>query len=484
MTDLHVEDWGLREEASRYHDLFEFAPVGFVLTDAAGSIVEVNPTAGELLGVPPFRLVGKPMTIFVPVANRRQFRRTLLGLAHTATEAEWELDLETRDRGRLHVQLNASRSPSGQLRWMIQDVTERVATEHRLRTLASALEERVLERTDELEQERARLASIVDQMPGGLVVVDAPSRRVLTVNEQAHELLGTIDEIPAFDDDSPLGRALDGSTVVSERVEYVKPSGSRCVLSVSAAPVRDRAGRIAAAVSIFEEVTQREARDRAEREFVTNAAHELQSPIAAITSAVEVLQAGAKDTPDRDLFIEHIERQSQRLVRLTTALLTLSRAETDVEEPRTEVVDLYAMLSAIADRAEPAEDVSLTVDCPHELALVANRELLGQVISNVVRNAEKYTDDGSIRIEAELHEGGVEIRVVDTGIGISREALPRVAERFYRGETSKDGFGLGLSIVQAALDVMGGALRVASPGLGQGTTVTMSLPHGATQVAR
>lgn len=251
---------------------------------------------------------------------------------------------------------------------------------------------------------------------------------------------------------------------------------------MSAAPVCDRGGHIAAAVSIFEEVTQRETRDRAERDFVTNAAHELQTPIAAITSAVEVLQAGAKDSSDRDLFIGHIEQQSQRLVNLTGALLTLSRAQTDVEEPRAEMVELRPMLEAIAKRAEPPEPVTLTVECPPELALVANRDLLRQLISNVVRNAVKYTEEGSIAIEAELLEGKAEIRVVDTGIGISREMLPRVTERFYRGEGSREGFGLGLAIVQAALDVMGGELTIASQGSGEGTTVTMSLPLGATQV--
>src|SRR4030095_5438948 len=87
----------------------------------------------------------------------------------------------------------------------------------------------------------------------------------------------------------------------------------RSVLSVSAAPVRDRAERIIAAVSLFEDVTAREQRDQAERAFVMNAAHELQSPLAAITSAVEVLQAGVKDSADRDRFLGHIERESKRL---------------------------------------------------------------------------------------------------------------------------------------------------------------------------
>jgi PAS domain S-box-containing protein len=465
-----------------YKDLFEYAPIAYLLTDSVTNILEANQSAGRMLGVPPSRLVGKPLTAFVPVENRKQFRRTLLGLVHTETEAEWELDLEPRSGERLHVQLNAARTLEGSLRWTLQDVTERAATEHRLRTLASALEERVLERTDELEQERARLMAIVEQMPGGLVVVDAPSGRVVTLNDQAQELLGTIEEVPALTEDSPLGRALDGQIVVSERREFVNPAGVRSVLSVSAAPVHDRAGRIAAAIAIFEDVTERETRERAERDFVTNAAHELQTPIAAITSAVEVLQAGAKNTADRDLFIDHIEQQSQRLVRLTRALLTLSRAQSEFEEPRTEMIVLSSMLEAIAERMEPAEGVSLSVVCPAEVAVVANRELLEQVITNIVRNAVKYTEQGSIEVEAELRDGAAEVRVVDTGIGIAADTLPRVTERFYRGEVSGQGFGLGLSIVQSALDVMGGDLQIVSDGLGQGTTVTMTLPLGARNV--
>jgi two-component system, OmpR family, sensor histidine kinase CiaH len=224
--------------------------------------------------------------------------------------------------------------------------------------------------------------------------------------------------------------------------------------------------------------------ERAEREFVTNAAHELQSPLAAITSAVEVLQAGAKDTPERDLFIDHIQREAQRLDRLTRALLTLSRAQTEVEEPRWEVIDLCPMLQAIAARMEPAPGVSLLVECPEDLALVTNRELLEQTISNVVRNAVKYTEEGSIKLVAAPRRGLVEVSIVDTGIGIPEEALPRVVERFYRADSSKEGFGLGLSIVQTAMDVLGGELEIASEGVGRGTTVTMGLPLRATRVAR
>lgn len=346
-------------------------------------------------------------------------------------------------------------------------------------------------------RERAWLTAIVEQTPGGLIIVEAPSGRVLIVNEHARNLLGIADgeSLHGIDrafrldgaryapEEFPLARALDGERVAGELMEVVGPEGQRAVLNVHAAPVLEDGSRITAAVALFEDVTDRQAWERAEREFVTNVAHELQTPIASISSAVEVLQAGAKDTADRDLFIEHIERESQRLIRLTRALLTLSRAQVEIEEPRTEVVELCAMLDAIAERMEPAEGVSIAVVCPPELMVVTNRELLEQLISNVVRNAVKYTPQGSIRIEADLRDGRTEIRVVDTGVGISGEALPRVAERFYRGDASTEGFGLGLAIVRSALEVMDGELRIASDGPGHGTTVTVSLPLGAMRVA-
>jgi two-component system phosphate regulon sensor histidine kinase PhoR len=316
-------------------------------------------------------------------------------------------------------------------------------------------------------------------MPGGLIVADAPSGEIVMVNEQARKLLG---EDPMHGVGGPLSRALVGEVVVGERIELAAPTGGMRALKVSAAPVRDRVRRITAAVSIFEETTVQEARNRAEQEFITNAAHELQTPLAAIMSAVDVLQAGAKDAKERDLFIDHIEREAQRLSRLTRSLLTLARAQTAVEPPRSEVIDVCPLLEAISERMEPAQAVTLSVDCPRELAVVANQELLEQMISNVVRNAVKYTERGSILLEAERRDGGIELRVVDTGVGIPPEAVSRVTERFYRAEQSKKGFGLGLSIVQSTLDVLGGTLEIHSDGPGRGTTVTMRLPMAATRV--
>jgi two-component system phosphate regulon sensor histidine kinase PhoR len=231
------------------------------------------------------------------------------------------------------------------------------------------------------------------------------------------------------------------------------------------------------------DVTEREARDQAEREFVMNAAHELQSPLAAITSAVQVLQAGAKDAKERDLFIGHIERESWRLDRLTKALLTLARAQVGVEPPHMELIDVCPLLETIAERMEPAPDVELSVECPRDLALVSSRALLEQAISNVVRNSVKYTQEGSIRLVGARRGGEVVIAIRDTGRGIPEEALPRVSQRFFRVADHEEGFGLGLAIVQAAMNVLGGELAIASS-VGYGTTVTMTLPIGAARVGQ
>src|SRR5215218_3287547 len=153
----------------------------------------------------------------------------------------------------------------------------------------------------------------------------------------------------------------------------------------------------------------------AEREFVTNAAHELQSPLTAIVSAIEVLQAGAKDTPERDVFLDHIEQAAARLVRLTRALLVLSRVQTRLEAARTELVELEPLLSDIAARAKMQGDVDLVVSCPAGAAVVTNRELVEHAVFNVLANATNYTTNGRIELSARLDGGVAEISISDTG---------------------------------------------------------------------
>ena len=239
--------------------------------------------------------------------------------------------------------------------------------------------------------------------------------------------------------------------------------------------VHERLARQAAQLerdATSQDVTERERRERAERDFVTNAAHELQTPLAAITSAIEVLQAGAKTrAADRDRFLGHIEDASRRLDRLTRALLVLARAETRDEPVRREVVAVAPLLRAVA-RDLPRER-EVEIRCEPDVAVIANRPLLEQAIANLGHNALKHTR-GRVVLSGEHVGSRVAIRVHDSGQGIPPEARARVFDRFYRADDAAEGFGLGLAIVAAAVSALEGELAFATSEAG--TTVTITLP--------
>ncbi|MGH3022290.1 MAG: ATP-binding protein [Gaiellaceae bacterium] len=231
------------------------------------------------------------------------------------------------------------------------------------------------------------------------------------------------------------------------------------------------------AILVLADVSERERRERAEREFVTNAAHELRTPLAAITSAVEVLQGGAKEEPEaRDRFLEAIERQSARLGRLAQTMLTLARAQTRIAAPAPTRVELRPLLEEIASSLDVAPGVEIRVDSTDGLAVLADRDLLHQALANLAGNAAKHTERGSIELAAQPAAGGfTAVEVRDTGPGMAPAEQQRAFERFYRGsESAGEGFGLGLSIVRQAVRSLGGTVDLHSVE-GVGTTVRVVL---------
>jgi len=362
-------------------------------------------------------------------------------------------------------------------------------------------ERRVLERTAALEEERARLEAVIENIPEGVVVVNqdgtvhlanAEALRVLRrTSMEAPELARWreleayhLDGRPVEPDEWPMSRTLaTGEQVRSNKYEAVL-QGHRIILEISTAPVMSASGEPSGCLAVFRDVTIREQAERAERDFVTNAAHELQSPLAAIVSAIEVLQAGAKDGPERDVFLTHIEWGADRLARLVRTLLVLARTQIGLEAPRDEVVELCPLLHDV--RASlPSSSVELEVYCPQDLAVLTNRELVEHAVVNLAENAAKHTKEGRVVLSARELAGGVtEICVSDTGPGISAAERPRIFERFYRGDPNgAPGFGLGLAIVRAVADALGGELELDSR-VGAGTIVRLRIPHAASMVGR
>jgi signal transduction histidine kinase len=255
-----------------------------------------------------------------------------------------------------------------------------------------------------------------------------------------------------------------GERTTGERAEIVRPDGTRVKVELGSAPIRDARGKILSAVSIVQDVTERERREVAEREFVSNAAHELRTPLAAITGAIELLQSGAKDDPEaRETFLGHIEREAARLQRLVGAMLTLARAQTEAEAPRVEIVPLGPLLREAVRALEPPPSVAIELECPPHLAAIANPDLLERVVTNLTANAVQYTSEGRIVLRAQADGNGVvELTVADTGRGIAPADRDRVFDRFFRGVRDQEGFGLGLAIVSEAVRAMEGTIDVGS----------------------
>lgn len=330
---------------------------------------------------------------------------------------------------------------------------------------------------EELEGERDRLERLLEQLQEGVIAVD----RELTVefaNSRAHQLVGsTVARGEQLPDPWPLFSFREAASSMFEpsataHTMHVRPVSDR-TYAITLLPPRAAAST---GVVVLTDVSERERRERAEREFVTNAAHELRTPLAAIASAVEVLQGGAKEQPaDRDRFLEVVERQTTRLTNLAQALLTLARAQTRAESIRLEPVPLVPMLSEIAENLGDAE-ISVSVDAhATDSVALAHRELLRQALENLAENALKHASGGRLTFRVVEEDGHVRIDVADEGPGIRATDVERVFDRFYRADGSEvDGFGIGLAIVREAIAGMEGTLSIESRP-GTGTTVSIVL---------
>jgi signal transduction histidine kinase len=317
-------------------------------------------------------------------------------------------------------------------------------------------------------------SSLLYELPACVLIFDAAGDLEL-VTRQAEELLGvTADELAAGLRDP--GTSKPGAALVSKLVSSAPADPIRLELErpdASRAEIEGSVTRVAGTTIVsLEDVSARERRERAERDFVTNAAHELQTPLAAITSAVQVLQAGAKDNAvDRDRFLAHVEGACARLDRLARALLVLARAQTGVERPRQEIVPVAALLASVADGLAPGREVD--VDCAADVAVLANRPLLEQALANLGQNAAKHSR-GPIVLAGKRSDEAVRIQVRDNGGGISDSDRERIFDRFYRGEAPTDGFGLGLSIAAEAVKAIDGELELETSSAG--TSFSIRLP--------
>ena len=318
-----------------------------------------------------------------------------------------------------------------------------------------------------LASERDRLSAVFASLDEAVTVVDVDGD-VRFANPAAADLIRPdgllVDALrPWIRRATHRGSAESDHVGIGERVFAISASylpAERSVLLV----VRDRTDEL--------------RRDQAEREFVSNAAHELRNPIAGMSGAIEVLRSGAKDDPAALAhFLDRLATDVDRVSRLTRALLTLARMEA-IGEGEAAVVSVDLAVAEAIAAVEAPPGVELRTDIDADLAAGADPVLLRQVLIGLLSNAFKHTPaPGAVTLRARAEgDDQIVIDVKDTGTGIRAEERDRVFDRFYRGSGSleREGFGLGLAIAKRMVDVMGGEISVDSEE-GRGSTFTIRL---------
>lgn len=433
-----------------------------ILTDPQGRIISVSDGVAELLRIDERWLVGKPLAAFVAEDGRREFRTMLLDLARGGDPLTTTLELKPRGSsgGTIEAELLVEAS-SDRLQWTIVQAAEADApdSEHGVPSNLPA-----------------PLFRLVGRLPIGVVSLDSnliieylnPSSRVFLGNARVGALLP--EPWPHLSLRKFASRLFSAAPPAKQLAE----TASGRLLELDGLAARpDESGLL-----LIHDVTIRERQRRAEREFVTNAAHELRTPIAAIASTLDVLQSGAKDVPDdRDRFLEHLQRESDRLGRLVGALLMLARIQNGQQSPALDLVEVRPLLTDVGAELRPRGGVRVAVECAAGVGMLADLDLLRQAVWNVAANAATHTAKGEIRLVGRDLGRMSEIEIRDTGPGMSEAERARAFDRFYRARnvTSGPGFGLGLPIAREITRALGGSLSLESE-LDVGTRVRVHLP--------
>ncbi len=370
----------------------------------------------------------------------------------------------------------------------------RVRTGDELESMAAALNRtaaRMEETIGRLDAEKARLATLLDNLPEGVALL-APDRTVRTMNGEAARLLGLPGPLP---EGEPYGQAVRhpevrrfvdasrrGEAPSSADVVVSLPAGDR-IVRLAATAVRYGTGQEPDLLLTLRDVTDEKRLARVKSDFVSNASHELKTPLTNIRGYLEAAQDALKDgTPVDPAFLVVAHDNVLRMQRLIEDLLDLSRAESGGAGLAIEEVRLPGFLERVAALHRPAAgNAGKTLSVRAEdAAFPADARQLAIAVSNVVDNAIKYgIDGGTIALSGRRDGDSVAIEVADDGPGIPAEHVPRLFERFYRVDKGRSralgGTGLGLAIARHIVESHGGTIRAESR-VGVGTRIVMTIP--------
>lgn len=356
------------------------------------------------------------------------------------------------------------------------------------------LSERVDEARETLEAERHRLDSVLSHMTDGVVATDRRGK-VVIINEMAQLLLDITSEealgLSIFDllglkEEYSLRELLEEQN--EQLIEVMNDDNELTILKVDFAMIRRESGFISGLVCVLHDVTEQEKNERERREFVSNVSHELRTPLTSMRSYLEALSDGAWQNPEvAPRFINVSLEETDRMIRMISDLLELSRMDNKSQTIEKELVNLNEMFNFVIERFQmmiTSKNMNYTIRkefTGRSIWVEVDSDKMIQVLDNIMNNAIKYSPDGG-EITCTLLEthNNVIISITDQGMGIPKRDTKRVFDRFFRVDKARSramgGSGLGLAISREVIHGHGGTIWVESEE-GKGSTFYISLPY-------
>ena len=349
---------------------------------------------------------------------------------------------------------------------------------------------------ENLEQETKRLTSILAYMTDGVLATNRRGQ-IIMVNEMAakqlnvnpDEVLNTsILDLLSIGDDYDLRKLI--TEVPELTIDSQDENGEYISLRVRFALIRRESGFISGLVAVLHDTTEQEKEERERRLFVSNVSHELRTPLTSVKSYLEALDDGALSEPVAPDFVKVSLNETNRMMRMVTDLLSLSRIDNETSQLDIELTNFTAFITFILNRFDKIKSQSNEGSKKYELIreypitpiwVEIDTDKMTQVIDNILNNAIKYSPDGGkIKVGMKTTDAQLIISISDEGLGIPKKDLPRIFDRFYRVDKARSraqgGTGLGLAIAKEIVKQHKGFIWAKSE-YGQGSTFTIVLPY-------
>lgn len=347
---------------------------------------------------------------------------------------------------------------------------------------------------DNLEQEKIRLSSILSYMSDGVIATDRIGR-IIMVNDMAQKQLGLKDhkqeqyfllDVLELQDQYSLRELLSQTPEIV--LEKVNENQELLTLRANFATIRSESGLISGLVVVLHDMTEQAKEERERRLFVSNVSHELRTPLTSVKSYLEALDEGALTESVAPSFVKVSLDETNRMMRMITDLLSLSRIDNQVGEMDVELINFTSFITFILNRFDQMKnsDVGKTYAIIRDYQISPiwveiDTDKMTQVLDNILNNAIKYSPDGgNITFSMKTTDSQLILSISDEGLGIPKADLPKIFDRFYRVDKARSraqgGTGLGLAIAKEIVKQHKGFIWAKSE-YGHGSTFTIVLPY-------